>query len=91
VVARNANEAVVTPMEGSAFGGTLESGERFWVVRLAGTGFSRREDVFTFDLLYKEILYIYIFFFFTFNAICKDNAAIKCITEDGCLLGCCAV
>jgi hypothetical protein len=30
------------------------------------SGFSRREDVFTFNLIYKC----------TFNAICKDNAAI---------------
>jgi hypothetical protein len=47
-----------------------ESGVRF----CAGTfgrnlGFSRREDVFTH--FYK---------FCTFNAICKDNAAISCIT-----------
>jgi hypothetical protein len=44
-VARNANETIVTPMVGS--GGVCVWQE---------SGFSRREDVFTLDLLYKEIL-----------------------------------
>jgi hypothetical protein len=45
------------------------------LVRLQESSFSRREDVFTFDLVYKET-----YKFCTFNAICKDNAAINCIT-----------
>jgi hypothetical protein len=47
---------------------SLQSCGRFCV---GASGFSRREDVFTFHLLYK---------FCTFNVICKDSAAINCIT-----------
>jgi hypothetical protein len=71
VVARNANDAMV----GS--GGICvrrESGVRrsvlCWCV-WQEPGFSRREDVFTFYALHG---------FCTFNVICKDNAAINCIT-----------
>jgi hypothetical protein len=55
LVARNTNEAVVVPMVGS--GGLCvwwESGVS--LVRLAGICFSRREDIFTFNLFYKEVL-----------------------------------
>jgi hypothetical protein len=50
---------------GSAYGGVWRSlrlvgfwsqAVRFVLVRLTGICFSRREDVFTFNLLYKEIL-----------------------------------
>jgi hypothetical protein len=37
------------------------------------SSFSRREDVFTFNLFYKDVLYIC-----TFNYICIDNGAISC-------------
>jgi hypothetical protein len=39
------------------------------------SGFSRHEDVFTFNLLFKKF-----YKFCTFNAICEGNAAINCIT-----------
>jgi hypothetical protein len=39
------------------------------------SGFSRREDVFTLIYFVKKC-----YKFCTSNAICKDNAAIKCIT-----------
>jgi hypothetical protein len=39
------------------------------------SGFSRHENVFTFNLVKNDIFYN----FCTFNAICKDNAAINCI------------
>jgi hypothetical protein len=45
LVAKNANEAIVAPMVGS--GGVCVWRE---------SGFSRREDVFTFNLVYKYIL-----------------------------------
>jgi hypothetical protein len=68
----------VAPMVGS--GGVCvwrESGVRrsvlCWCV-WQESGFSRREDVFTFNLLHKEIG------FCTLIAICKDNSAINCIT-----------
>jgi hypothetical protein len=38
-------------------------------------GFSRREDVFTFNLVIKRF-----YKYYTFNAIYKDNAAKNCIT-----------
>jgi hypothetical protein len=73
LVARNENEAMVVPMIGS--GGVCvwrESGARRSVLCWSvwqDSGFIRREDVFTFNLVEKK-----------FNAICKDNAAINCIT-----------
>jgi hypothetical protein len=79
LVARNANHAMVAPMVGSGevcF--WLESGVRrsvlCWCV-WQESGFSRREDVFTFNLLKNKLYKLC-----TFNAICKDNAAINCIT-----------
>jgi hypothetical protein len=39
------------------------------------SGFSRPEDVFTFNLLLKKF-----YNFFTFNATCKDNSTINCIS-----------
>jgi hypothetical protein len=60
LAARNTNEAMVAPMVGS--GGICvwrESGVRrsvlCWCV-WQESDFSRREDVFTFNLVYKEIL-----------------------------------
>jgi hypothetical protein len=47
LVARNTNEAVV------GFGGSMESGGRFYV----GAFGSSHDDVFTFNLVYKYILY----------------------------------
>jgi hypothetical protein len=63
----------------SAFGEILESGVRrsvlCWCV-WQEPGCSRREDVFTFNLLKTENLLK----FCTFNAMYKDDAAINCIT-----------
>jgi hypothetical protein len=39
------------------------------------SGFNCGEDVFTFNLLYKEI-----YKFCSFNAVCVENGAINCIT-----------
>jgi hypothetical protein len=79
LAARNANEALVARMVGS--GGVCvwrESGVRrsvlCWCV-WQESGFSRREDVSTINLLYKEIYKLC-----TFSAVCKNNAAINCIT-----------
>jgi hypothetical protein len=38
-----------------------------------GSGYICREDVFRFDLRYKEF-----YIFCAFSAICKDNASINC-------------
>jgi hypothetical protein len=57
LAARNANEAIVAPVVGS--GGSLKSVVRrsvlCWFV-WQESGFSRREDVGTFDLLCKDVL-----------------------------------
>jgi hypothetical protein len=50
----------------------LESCGRFCVGAFSINLTSVAVNVFTFKLLYEEIVYIY---FFTLNAICKDNAA----------------
>jgi hypothetical protein len=81
LVARNANEVMV----GS--GGVCvwrESGARWSVLCLyvwQESGFSRREDVFTFNL---PFFFLFQKFneFCTFNAICKDNAAINCVSVE---------
>jgi hypothetical protein len=61
----------------SLWWGLAESGVRrsvlCWCV-WQESGFSSREDIFTFNLLFKTF-----YKFCTFNAICKDNA-INCIT-----------
>jgi hypothetical protein len=52
LIAINANEAMVAPMMDLAefaFGGSLKSGGRFCVGVWQISGFSRREDVFTFN------------------------------------------
>jgi hypothetical protein len=79
LVGRNADEAMVMPMVRS--GGICvwrESGVRgsvlCWCV-WDESGFSRREDVFKFNLVEKEFYKLC-----TLNAILKDNAAINCIT-----------
>jgi hypothetical protein len=61
VVARNENEAMVMPVVGS--GGVcvwrLEFGDRWSVLCWCfwqESGFGRREDVFTFNLIYEDIL-----------------------------------
>jgi hypothetical protein len=69
VVAGNASEAMVAPMVGS---GGVWSQEvccvlRFW----EESGLSRREEGFTFHLVFK---------FYTLNTICEGNAAINYIT-----------
>jgi hypothetical protein len=56
---------------------SLESGGQFGVGVWKESGFSRREDVFTLNLLKIKF-----YTFFTFNVICKDNAAINCITVE---------
>jgi hypothetical protein len=57
---------------------SLESGGLFCVGEFGrNRGFSRHEDVFSSGLMY----FIKTFYkFCTFNAICKDNAAMNCIT-----------
>jgi hypothetical protein len=67
LVGRNANEAAVAPMVGSG-------GVCVW----QDFGFSRREDVFTSNLLEKNKFHK----FCAFNVICNDNAAINCITVE---------
>jgi hypothetical protein len=63
VVARNANEATAEPMvenDGVCF--LPKSGDKrsvlCWCI-WQESGFSRREDVFTSNLLYKEVLYMF--------------------------------
>jgi hypothetical protein len=80
LVARNANEATVAPMVGS--GGvcvwreSVESGGRFCV------GAFGRNLASVVVKSFSGLIYFIKKFYkdFTFNAICKDNAAIKCIT-----------
>jgi hypothetical protein len=72
LVARNAEEAMV----GSAFGGSMESGGRF----CAGA-FGRNLASVAVKMFLHLIQFIKIFYkLCTFNAICKDNSAINCIT-----------
>jgi hypothetical protein len=57
----------------SAFGGSLDSGGRFVLVRLTESGFISPEDVFKCNLLYKELLWNVVI------AVCKHSAVINCI------------
>jgi hypothetical protein len=67
LIARNASEAM---MESDW---SLKSGGRFCVGMFGrNLVFSRREDVLTFNLLYKDLVYVIC----TFNKICENNAAI---------------
>jgi hypothetical protein len=75
LVARNTNEAMVAPMVGSAFGGSLESSGQFCVGALGGNVASVAVKMFP-HLIYSKKLYT----FCTFNAIYKDSATINCIT-----------
>jgi hypothetical protein len=62
-------------MADSAFDGSLESGVRRLVLCWRvwqECGFSRSEDVFTFNLVLKTFYKLC-----TFDAICKDNAAVN--------------
>jgi hypothetical protein len=71
-VARNANQAIVAPVVGSSslrLSRVWSQAVGFVLVRLAGI--RCLEDVFTFKTFYKLC---------TFNAICKDTAAIYYIT-----------
>jgi hypothetical protein len=70
---------------GRAYGGVWQSlrlagvwsqAVGFVLVRLQESGFSSRENVFTFYLLHTEIFRKLC----AFSAICKDNAAINCTT-----------
>jgi hypothetical protein len=71
LVARNANEAVV----GS--GGSPKSGCRFYV-----GAFGRNLASVAVKMFSHLIYFIKKFYrFFTFDAICKDNAAINCIVQ----------
>jgi hypothetical protein len=60
LVARNANEAMVAPVVGSGGvnvwrdSGIWSQAVSFVLVRLEESGFSRREDVCTFNFLYKK-------------------------------------
>jgi hypothetical protein len=78
LVARNANETIVAPVVGSGGVCVWECGVRrsvlCWCV-WQESGLSRREDVFTFNLVKGRF-----YKFCTFNATSKDNAAIHCIT-----------
>jgi hypothetical protein len=69
VVARNANLAVVASMVGS--GGVWSQAVGFVLVRLSVAVKMFSHIIYFFNKFYK---------FCTFNAICKDNAAINCIT-----------
>jgi hypothetical protein len=61
-----------------------ESGVRLSVLCLCvwqQYAFSRRENVFTFNLLCEEVhIYIYIYIYVTFNGLYKGNAEIDSIT-----------
>jgi hypothetical protein len=58
-----------------AFGENLESSGRFCVGAFGkNLAFSRHEDVFTFNLLFKKL-----YTFCILNAIFKDNDAMNCI------------
>jgi hypothetical protein len=76
-VARNENEDMAAPMVGS--GGVCvwrESGGRFWV-----SAFGRNLALIAVEMFSHLIQFIKKFYkFCIFNAICKDNAAINCIT-----------
>jgi hypothetical protein len=75
MVARNANEPVVAPMVG--FGGSLESGGRFCVGAFGSNLASVAVKMFShlIHFFFKKV-----YKFHTFNAICKDNAAVNCVT-----------
>jgi hypothetical protein len=54
LVARSTNEAMVAPMVGSSFGGSMESGGRYRVDAFnRNLVFIRTEDGFTFTLFFK--------------------------------------
>jgi hypothetical protein len=83
LIARNVNGTMVSPVVGSGgvyvlreSGGVRRSVLCWCVWR--ESGFSRREDVCIFSLHCKECCKC--FKFSTFNVICKDSAAINCIT-----------
>jgi hypothetical protein len=59
----------------SSFGGSLESGGRFFV-----GAFGKNLASFAMKMFPHLIYYINEFYKCTFNAICKENAAINCIT-----------
>jgi hypothetical protein len=63
-------------MSESAFGGSLDSGGRFCV------GASGRNSITV--KMFSHLIHAYfinkLYKFCSFNAICKDNAAINCIT-----------
>jgi hypothetical protein len=73
LVARNANEAMVAPMVGSAFGGSLESSGRFCVGAFGRNLASVAVKMFSHLIYFMKKFYK----FCTFNTICKDNAAIN--------------
>jgi hypothetical protein len=70
VVVRNANEAMV------GFGGSLQSGGRFCVGAFGRNLASVAVKMFSHLIYFTKQFYK----FCTFNAICKDNAALNCIT-----------
>jgi hypothetical protein len=78
LLARNVNEAMAVPMEGSAFGGSLESGSWFCISAFGINLASVTVKIFS-NLIYFTKKFYKFYKFCTFNAICKDNAAIKCI------------
>jgi hypothetical protein len=74
LVARNANVAIVLPWWGLTESEVWEFGGRFCVCRnWQDSGFSRHEDVLTFNLLFKTFYKLC-----TFNVTFKDNAPINC-------------
>jgi hypothetical protein len=60
----------------SAFGGSLESGGRFCVGAFGRNLASVAVKIFSHLIYFKKKFYK----FCTFNVLCKDNAAINCIT-----------
>jgi hypothetical protein len=73
-VTRNSNEAIVGLTE-SAFGGSLESGDRFYV------GVSGRNISSGALKVFSHLIYfINVFYKCSFSAIFRDKAATICIT-----------
>jgi hypothetical protein len=80
LVARNANKAMVAPTAGSggvAFRKSLQSGGRFCVGAFGRNLAPVAVKTFSHLIYVTKIFYK----FCTFDAICKDNAAINCIID----------
>jgi hypothetical protein len=83
LVARNANGATAAPMARGGesvakplFGGSMDSGGRFWVGAFGRNLASVAVRMFSHFAYFKKKCYKCC----SFNAICKYNAAINCVT-----------